>query len=56
MGSTYIYPKPAPQPLKEEYLLTGLLEETNESYANPKISGVKMCDAIVSNMVVTLYL
>jgi GDP-L-fucose synthase len=45
LGSTCIYPKMAPQPLKEEYLLTGLLEETNEPYAIAKISGIKMCDA-----------
>jgi GDP-L-fucose synthase len=45
LGSTCIYPKLAPQPLKEEYLLTGLLEETNEPYAIAKISGIKMCDA-----------
>jgi GDP-L-fucose synthase len=45
LGSTCIYPKMAPQPLKEEYLLTGLLEETNESYAIAKIAGIKMCDA-----------
>ena len=45
LGSTCIYPKLAPQPLKEEYLLTGLLEETNESYAIAKIAGIKMCDA-----------
>lgn len=45
LGSTCIYPKLAPQPLKEEYLLTGLLEATNESYAIAKIAGIKMCDA-----------
>ena len=45
LGSTCIYPKLAPQPLKEEYLLTGVLEETNEPYAIAKISGIKMCDA-----------
>ncbi len=45
LGSTCIYPKFAPQPLKEEYLLTGILEETNESYAIAKIAGIKMCDA-----------
>lgn len=45
LGSTCIYPKLAPQPLKEEYLLTGLLEETNEPYAIAKIAGIKMCDA-----------
>ena len=45
LGSSCIYPKLAPQPLKEEYLLTGLLEHTNEPYAIAKISGVKMCDA-----------
>ena len=45
LGSTCIYPKLAPQPLKEEYLLTGALEPTNEPYAIAKITGIKMCDA-----------
>jgi len=45
LGSSCIYPKFAPQPLKEEYLLTGLLEPTNEPYAIAKIAGIKMCDA-----------
>ena len=45
LGSTCIYPKLAPQPLKEEYLLTGVLEDTNEPYAIAKIAGIKMCDA-----------
>ncbi len=45
LGSSCIYPKNAPQPLKEEYLLTGLLEPTNEPYAIAKIAGIKMCDA-----------
>jgi GDP-L-fucose synthase len=45
LGSSCIYPKLAPQPLKEEYLLTGLLEQTNESYAIAKIAGIKMCEA-----------
>lgn len=45
LGSSCIYPKMAPQPLKEEYLLTGTLEPTNEPYAIAKISGIKMCDA-----------
>jgi GDP-L-fucose synthase len=45
LGSSCIYPKLAPQPLKEEFLLTGLLEETNEPYAIAKIAGIKMCDA-----------
>lgn len=45
LGSSCIYPKEAPQPLREEYLLTGLLEPTNEPYAIAKISGIKMCDA-----------
>jgi GDP-L-fucose synthase len=45
LGSSCIYPKLALQPLKEEYLLTGLLEPTNEPYAIAKISGIKMCDA-----------
>jgi GDP-L-fucose synthase len=45
LGSSCIYPKMAPQPLKEEYLLTGPLESTNEPYAIAKISGIKMCEA-----------
>ncbi len=45
LGSSCIYPKLAPQPLKEEYLLTGVLEPTNEPYAIAKIAGIKMCDA-----------
>lgn len=45
LGSSCIYPKLAPQPLKEESLLTGLLEETNDAYAIAKIAGIKMCDA-----------
>ncbi|WP_395054535.1 GDP-L-fucose synthase family protein [Flavobacterium sp.] len=44
LGSSCIYPKNAIQPMKEEYLLTGLLEETNEPYAIAKIAGIKMCD------------
>lgn len=44
MGSSCIYPKMCPQPIKEEYLLTGPLEQTNEAYALAKISGLKMCD------------
>lgn len=45
LGSSCIYPKLAPQPLKEEYLMTGPLEHTNEPYAVAKIAGIKMCDA-----------
>jgi GDP-L-fucose synthase len=45
LGSSCIYPKMASQPLKEEYLLTGLLEPTNEPYAIAKIAGIKLCDA-----------
>lgn len=45
LGSSCIYPKLAPQPLKEEYLMTGLLEPTNEPYAIAKIAGIKLCDA-----------
>jgi GDP-L-fucose synthase len=45
LGSSCIYPKHAPQPLKEEYLLTGLLEPTNEWYAVAKIAGIKLCQA-----------
>jgi len=45
LGSSCIYPKLAPQPCKEEYLLTGLLEPTNEAYSLAKIAGLKMCQA-----------
>ncbi|MBC7389993.1 MAG: GDP-L-fucose synthase [Opitutaceae bacterium] len=45
LGSSCIYPKFAPQPLKEESLLTGVLEETNEPYAIAKIAGIKMCES-----------
>jgi GDP-L-fucose synthase len=45
LGSSCIYPKLAPQPLKEDYLLTGILEPTNEPYAIAKIAGIKMCEA-----------
>jgi len=45
LGSSCIYPRNAPQPLKEEYFLTGTLEPTNEPYAIAKIAGIKMCDA-----------
>ncbi|HWB63224.1 MAG TPA: GDP-L-fucose synthase [Chitinophagales bacterium] len=45
LGSSCIYPKLAPQPLKEDYLLTGALEPTNEPYAIAKIAGIKMCEA-----------
>ncbi|MFT5596322.1 MAG: GDP-L-fucose synthase [Flammeovirgaceae bacterium] len=45
LGSSCIYPKLAPQPLKEEYLLTGVLEPTNEPYAIAKIAGIKLCEA-----------
>lgn len=45
LGSSCIYPKMAPQPLKEEYLLSGKLEPTNEPYAIAKIAGLKMCEA-----------
>lgn len=45
LGSSCIYPKLAPQPLREEYLLTGELESTNEPYAIAKIAGIKMCDS-----------
>jgi GDP-L-fucose synthase len=44
LGSSCIYPKNCPQPMKEEYLLTGLLEPTNEPYAIAKIAGIKMCE------------
>ncbi len=45
LGSSCIYPKFAPQPMKEDYLLTGILEPTNEPYAVGKIAGIKMCEA-----------
>ena len=45
LGSSCIYPKLAPQPIKEEYLLTGLLEQTNEPYAIAKIAGIKLCES-----------
>lgn len=45
LGSSCIYPKLAPQPMKEEYLLTGVLEPTNEPYAIAKIAGIKLCEA-----------
>ncbi len=45
LGSSCIYPKLAPQPLKEDYLLSGFLEETNEPYAIAKIAGIKMCES-----------
>jgi len=45
LGSSCIYPKLAPQPIKEEYLLQGQLEPTNEAYAIAKITGIKMCEA-----------
>ncbi|GAB3180997.1 GDP-L-fucose synthase [Telluribacter humicola] len=45
LGSSCIYPKMAPQPLREDYLLTGLLEPTNEPYAIAKIAGIKLCEA-----------
>jgi GDP-L-fucose synthase len=45
LGSSCIYPKLAPQPLREEYLLTGLLEPSNEPYAIAKIAGIKLCEA-----------
>lgn len=45
LGSSCIYPKLAPQPLKEDYLLSGFLEDTNEPYAIAKIAGIKMCES-----------
>lgn len=45
LGSSCIYPKYAPQPMKEDHLLTGILEQTNEPYAIAKIAGIKMCEA-----------
>ena len=48
LGSSCIYPKLAPQPLKEEYLLSGYLEPTNEPYAIAKIAGIKLCEAYLS--------
>lgn len=63
LGSTCIYPKMTPQPIKEEYLLTGALEETNEAYAVAKIAGLEMCkffkrqygDNFISCMPTNLY-
>ena len=46
LGSSCIYPKNCPQPIKEEYLLDGLLEKTNESYAIAKIAGIKLCESL----------
>jgi GDP-L-fucose synthase len=46
LGSNCIYPKDCPQPIKEEYLLTGPLEKTNKSYALAKIAGIQLCDSI----------
>lgn len=46
LGSSCIYPRDAPQPLKEEYLLTGLLEETNRAYAVAKIAGIELCRSL----------
>lgn len=46
LGSSCVYPKKCPQPIKEEYLLTGPLEQTNEGYAIAKIAGIKACEAI----------
>ena len=46
LGSSCIYPKFASQPIKEDYLLTGSLEPTNEWYAIAKIAGIKLCDAL----------
>src|SRR6185295_3497715 len=45
LGSSCIYPRDCPQPIKEEYLLTGPLEKTNEAYAVAKIAGIQMCAA-----------
>ena len=45
MGSSCVYPKNSKQPIKEKYLLTGLLEHTNEPYAIAKIAGIKMCES-----------
>ena len=63
LGSTCIYPKMAPQPIREEYILTGALEETNEAYAVAKIAGLEMCkffkrqygDNFISCMPTNLY-
>ena len=44
LGSSCIYPKNCPQPIKEKYLLTGPLEKTNEAYAVAKIAGLKLCE------------
>ncbi len=55
LGSSCIYPKMAPQPLKEEYLLTGSLESTNEPYAIAKIAGLKLCEAYKSQYGVNFF-
>src|SRR4030043_276450 len=47
LGSSCIYPKNCPQPIKEEYLLTNELENTNEPYAIAKIAGIKMCESFI---------
>tara|TARA_B110000003_G_scaffold247928_1_gene259306 strand:+ start:24307 stop:25242 length:936 start_codon:yes stop_codon:yes gene_type:complete len=49
LGSSCVYPKNCPQPIKEEYLLTGSLEKTNQWYAIAKISGIKLCESIFTN-------
>jgi GDP-L-fucose synthase len=49
LGSSCIYPKDAPQPIKEEYLLTGQLESTNKPYAIAKIAGIELCDICNAN-------
>ena len=56
LGSTCIYPKNAPQPLKEEYLLTSPLEYTNEPYAIAKIAGLKMCESFQHSVQIQLYI
>ena len=50
-GSSCIYPKLSKQPIKEEYLLSGELEETNELYALAKISGLKLCQTLEGNLI-----
>jgi GDP-L-fucose synthase len=55
LGSSCIYPKLCPQPIKEEYLLTGSLESTNDAYAIAKIAGIKMCQSFNQQYGTTLF-
>ena len=55
LGSSCIYPKLSPQPIKEEYLLSGYLEETNDAYAIAKIAGITMCRFIMNSIKLIIY-